>query len=318
MYRLHWLILPLLVLGLTLSACDSAEPEAELGTIEGRVLAGNGETPVAGATVTMASAAVQRPAAGALLVQNAPSAVTDADGRFVLEGVPVGNQDLIARRGNFIANFSVNVLPNEVVMAPPLQLAPERALAFVRGGFDSMEIVVGEEGYEITEVQTSVFGTAGSMDDYGVLFLNCDSRLSESEEALNRTRAWVEAGGTLYISDLSGRTANRLIDGFESGSGGTSAQNITATIDFEDLRSFLNGQSEVEIRYNLSSWYRIRELPDTAYSLLSGTRQGEDEPESLAVSMPLGQGRIVFTTFHNTAVATEDQRALLRYFIYLG
>lgn len=31
----------------------------------------------------------------------------------------------------------------------------------------------------------------------------------------------------------------------------------------------------------------------------------------------LGEGRVVFTTFHNEAVVTPDQVAVLRHFIYI-
>lgn len=320
MRRSHWLFLPFLVLGLTLAACDSAEPEPELGTVEGRVLAGNGETPVAGATVTLASAAVQRPAAGALLVQNAPSAVTDADGRFVLEDVPAGEQNLVARRGNFQYSFTVNVIANQTVSSPPVTLQPELPLAYISGSYDAMEEVVEAEGYSITQVSSGLFDDPAEAAGYGIIFLNCATNLSGSDEATitANTRAWLESGGTLYISDLSGSTANGILDGFEAGSGGTPSQTISAEVVFPDLISFLGGREEVEITYNLSNWYRIRELPATAVPLLRGMRSGQDEAEPLAVSIPVGQGRVVFTTFHNTANLSEDQRALLRYFIYLG
>ena len=38
--------------------------------------------------------------------------------------------------------------------------------------------------------------------------------------------------------------------------------------------------------------------------------------QPLAIAITHGQGRVVYTTFHNEAGVTQDQLAVLRYFIH--
>lgn len=309
-----------LVLGLLLVGCDSADPDTETGSVSGIVMAANGTSPVPGATVTLASAATQRPAAGALVVQDAPSAVTDSDGQFVLDGLPPGTQDLQARRGNFTSTFDVTIEAGATATAPQIMLAPERPLAYIHGPFDAMQDIVADDGYVIEQVPANIFEDPADAAPYGIIFLNCNTNLagSSAEVITPNARQWMEAGGTLYVSDLSGSTANALVDGFDSGTGGTGSQAIAAEITLDEILLFLDVDGAVDVVYDQNNWFRIMETPPSAITLLEGTRQGQSAAEPLAVAIPYGDGRLVFTTFHNTVNATDQMLALLRYFMYLG
>lgn len=51
-----------------------------------------------------------------------------------------------------------------------------------------------------------------------------------------------------------------------------------------------------------------------SYTVDGGTMTAQNK--ALAFVVTEGQGRLVYTTFHNEAAATQDQMAVLRYFIY--
>jgi len=80
------------------------------------------------------------------------------------------------------------------------------------------------------------------------------------------------------------------------------------------------GKTSVSITYDLDAWTDILPIPTGAPVLLRATYFSEGEERDnkpIAFMVPLGAGRLVFTTFHNEAGATQDQIAVLRHFIYL-
>ena len=80
------------------------------------------------------------------------------------------------------------------------------------------------------------------------------------------------------------------------------------------------GKTAVTIAYDLDAWTDVTQLPTGATVLLRGsyTASGAQRTnQPIAFMVPQGSGRLVFTTFHNEAGATQDQIAVLRHFIYL-
>lgn len=74
----------------------------------------------------------------------------------------------------------------------------------------------------------------------------------------------------------------------------------------------------MEIKFNLSGWQALMEISDQPNALLRGDIQiwgttHEDRP--LAIEFEHGEGRVVYTSFHNSAAATEDQIAVLEHYI---
>jgi len=173
-------------------------------------------TPIAGARV----------AAQSLDCRGLPFAVettTDADGTFILRRLAPGPTRLVIQSGRFLAESTVDV--------------PERGTAFAGGGVgklcfeaDATRIAVATGFFDHAESILTGMGFAhdrycGRMGDavpvvrllqdperllsYDVLVLNCGSGvfLRSSDDAtqamIENLRAFVQAGGSVYVSDLA-------------------------------------------------------------------------------------------------------------------
>lgn len=295
-----------------------------VGTISGRVVAPNGTTPVPGAVVTLDSgdnggvvvARLIPTAASALPI---PTAVTDVDGRYTLDRVPEGTHTVVARRGLFVARMTVDVRANETTEVEPT-VRSEKEMAYVPGSYDQIEAIVEESlGQDIERITRTQLSNPDITDRFGAIFLNCGASIMRSEAVIQNLLAFVEAGGLLYVSDLELPLVQAMFPDavLEVGSGNT--QTVIADVVDEALREgHLGGQDTVEIKFNLSGWQALMEISDQPNALLRGDIQiwgttHEDRP--LAIEFEHGEGRVVYTSFHNSAAATEDQIAVLEHYI---
>lgn len=310
----------LLVFALAFAACDSAEDETT-GSITGQVTAADGTTPIPGVTVSLADAERHRTQTLGRLAVDGPSAITDSDGRFTLDDVPAGEQALVAQRGAFRASFQAEVEAGALMTVDaPVELESTTSMAYVPDAWDSIEEIVAGLGNEITEISRSDLADPAVTSQYGVIFINCGPGTGSlpSDAAVENLRAYVQNGGVLYASDWAGAFVETLYPDDIALTQSGEAQDVTATVVEEDVSLFVDGRSEIEIAYEVSGWVRVTELSDNATVLVNGVINDEENaPEPLAVLLERGEGRVVYTTFHNEADVSEDQLAVLRYFIYL-
>jgi hypothetical protein len=304
-----------LVLSLALAACGGSDgPSAPkgFGSVQGIVRANDGVTPIPDAVVTLAS----KPAGG-------PQTTTDATGAFTLENVPAGNQQLLAKRGVFEAKFTVAVKADETVTAPPAKLVSAGKLAFVAGSYDEIEAIVRDSlKNPITELTAEQLGTSSITSQYKMIFLNCgmdDYTVTESAAILNNLKTWVNNGGILYASDWALSVVAAMYPTDVSGELYGEVQTISTNLVDPALVSFI-GKSTATIAYDLPSWKTPETLSSAATVLVRGTFEyGTDvyTDKPLAIVLAKGNGKVVFTSFHNEAGVTDDQLDVLRYFIYL-
>lgn len=306
--------LALVLAGSFLIGCDSSD-DGEFGTVTGTIMYPDGVTPLGGAVVTLGGATLVSAGPGQQAqALSGPQAITNSQGQFTLEDVPAGPQTLVATRGLFQVIFQVTVSGGGTTTAPTQTVEQIGQFGSIPGTFDSMHNIAEELNIEIEIVNAAIFDDLAAVSEYGMIFLNCSTRIT-GETRLENVRAYLQNGGTIYISDQSGTTADALVEGLSTGSGGTGSQTIEATV-IDDAMGQAIGREEVTITYNLPGWYRIHDLPSGEHTvLLEGTRSGESAPEALAIVAQVGQGQVVFTTFHNTAGLPEDQREVLRYMI---
>lgn len=308
----------LLTMALVVTACDSSEDEAT-GSVSGQITAADGTTPIPGVTVSLANASRYRTQTLGRLAVDGPSTLTDADGNFTLHGVPAGEQTLMAVRGAFQTTFEVTVEAGELTtIESPVELVSSARLAYVPGSYDSIEDIVTGLGNEITEISAADLANPDVTSQYGVIFVNCGAGGIASDAVVANLRTFVQNGGVIYASDWASTLVEALYpEDIETSRSGR-AQEVTGTVLEEDVRLFVDGRSEIEIVYDLGSWARVTELSPNATVLIEGAiNDASNAPEPLAVLFERGEGRVVYTTFHNEAGVTEDQLAVLRYFIYL-
>ena len=310
----------LLALALVVTACDSSE-DATTGSVSGQVTAADGTTPIPGVTVSLASAGRYRTETLGRLAVDGPSAITDSDGNFTLNDVPAGEQTFMAVRGNFQATFELTVEADELTtLDAPVELVSATRIAYVPGSWDSIEDIVTGLGYEVTRISLADLADPAVTSRYGVIFINCGPQAGQmpSDAAVGNLRTYVQNGGVLYASDFAGAFVETTFPDDISLAQSGVAQSVTATVVEEDVRLFVDGRSEINIVYDQSGWVRVTELSDNVTVLLEGVVNSDDNPpEPLAVLLEPGSGRVVYTTFHNEAGVTQDQLAVLRYFIYL-
>jgi SAM-dependent methyltransferase len=295
---------------------------------------------------------------------------TASDGTFTLEGVPVGEHTVYISRGSF--STEVNGVLVEEELDTPLSeeecLAPDDVTMIVFDGHDNVQEVLGRLGYagfdvvdthhewdERDETTTSwiidAFGDYEAFASYDIVFINCAAHewaidvaypTVDIERALGNLRRFVAEGGSLYLSDWSYDLLEELypdaVDWANDDNEWNAAevgieQEFLATVESDDLISFLNGQNEVLLRYELSRIAMPRTLgPGSRALLLADVLvEGETEEEPLTYNRvpvllehqpevfgtdPDEVGRVIFTTFHNGANNSRDMDEMLRAIVF--
>lgn len=306
------LLASLIVVLASLEGCGGAlrgvsRSTGRMGVVRGTVIAADGRTPIADATVALDGAGV--------MTRSGP------DGSYTLKGVPAGSQVIVASRGVFISRSRAEVRPDAVTRANDAPLRSAGKLAFVRGATDTIEDIVDRlVGNPIDEIRATDLGQATITAQYRMILLNCglDEALASDPAIVNNLREFVRSGGTLYASDHAAGYVHGIFPAFMARHDGE-AQVVLATLTDPRLASFV-GRTRVNIHYDLGAWATIASMPAAARVLARGVVvadaiAGRSAP--LAIEIPLGAGRVIFTTFHNRAGVTEEQVSVLKHFIYL-
>jgi hypothetical protein len=323
------------------------------GTVTGFVMAADGVTPIPDALVEVASTGFATSARSPLFVSRetrlphtrdaflkftpdfawatsppeplevAASVSTRSalDGSYTLQGVPAGPQVIIASRGAFTATVNVSVVPNQQVTAPPASLTSTGKLAYVFGLFDAIQTIVEATlGNDVESIDAEDLGNSAITSQYRIIFLNCGLNEVPATDptVIANLKAFLQSGGTIYASDWAAAYVTAMFPGFTFDLIGE-AQSITGTVVDASLQAFV-GTSQVDITYDFDAWAAISAIPGNASMLLRGnyiTFNGSETNRPLAIVIPHGAGKLVFTTFHYEFGATPDQLNVLRHFIYL-
>ena len=181
--------------------------------------------------------------------------------------------------------------------------------------WDDMGSLLGAFGHTVSTIQLSELSDYSLISSYDIIAVNCAPGLSGySSGATDSIRSFVEQGGRLYASDYAYVFVQDAFPGYITfpldPKIGT-VQTVGASIVDEELSDYL-GVQEIDISYDLSSWVVIDTVSESAETILTASISGTVRP--LAVRFDYGLGRVVFTTFHNEAQASEEMRYTLEYF----
>lgn len=154
-------------------------------------------------------------------------AITDAEGKYVIEGVPAGEQVVKIQRGSFQAEVRGVTVREEETTELSTDEEQCTAIAFVDmtvyNGHDNVQEVLGRLGYDDFDIiethhrrqdrpdgteswLVTEFGDYENFKDNDILFINCGAHewALEGEGvdvALRNLRDFVANGGSIYLSD---------------------------------------------------------------------------------------------------------------------
>jgi hypothetical protein len=352
----------------TITVGDTVCLTPDLGTVKGRICAnqeGNGYW------VSDARVYVQ---IGDYVVETR----TDINGIFTLAGIPAGEQTINVERGSFTTSFTVTVLANQTVTLPTAQCLQQASvqLAVVTGMFDSIETILAGLSFSVRKTFDTAhptgedMNTDGSIDlidgkvgdyyisaflsdpvwmsRYNIIFFNCGLQdaffLGAPQAVIDNLRAFVDAGGSLYVSDFASEILRIVFPGHIDWRGseetayaarvGEAADTAPAHVLDENLAAVLGSTTpaqgmDVMVNFNDRNWVVMENV---ATQQLLGTKvwvkgtvgvtenniHGFVADSALMVSYPYGEngGRIVFTSFHNQRQPSDGMRAILEYIVF--
>lgn len=281
--------------------------KAGTSTVTGTFASPNGEVPIAGGLVTLASAP-------------GCTGSTSGTGGFELQNVPATATVVTVTRGRFHGTAPVTPGTPVVVHVP----ADSVKIAHVPGAFDAIEAVVQRLGFTSTAIAMSDVATA-NLSQYDVILLNCGLDEAYSDDAATKTAltGWVSAGGLLYASDYAGL----YVDAFWSGKVKYLTPDMyqgvdglqTAKVEDEALTRAL-GKTTAEINFDLGAWVVMNGVGSGTDVLLSGPVETYDvgnlTGKPYAVQFSSGAGRVTYTSFHEEAQTTADMDTLLEQMVF--
>lgn len=135
--------------------------------------------------------------------------------------------------------------------------------------------------------------------DASILFANCGTPDSIDTGSL---RSWVEGGGCLYASDLQAATVLSAFPEVFTASGSIASGDVIARVADPEVAAVLG--PNVRIHFDTSGQVLTAQ---NGYTILQGPA---DEP--VMIEVPVGEGAVFFTSFHNHAQASEKERQLLQ------
>ena len=135
-----------------------------------------------------------------------------------------------------------------------------------------------------------------------ILFLNCGTSDVLDPVALS---SFVDKGGILYASD---RTSFTIVDtwpGLMVFDNNTVACKEFATIVDPDLRQYLGNSIMVE--FDMCVWSKIISMSQGKVLM-----QSANSGFPIMVEIPIGRGKLFYTSFHNHAQTEEAEKKLLQ------
>ena len=256
---------------------------------------------------------------------------TDINGAYELTGIPVDRDYTVhAIKGSFEASFDVSVgsgiteIPSDKCMLEPPNIA------VVTGHYDRIEDIIGSMGFGYTEIDGRY--TAGdylsflrnpvAMAEYDIIFFSCGAGMdwlaSDADLIRANVREFVANGGSIYASDWAYFYIEAPFpsfvdfhgndDGYGSAQAGLRAD-PTGTVRDPTMQTIIGGTGE--FTFDRDRWVVVDGVSDEVEVLISAdieyyTTHSTDLLRNvpIATRFDYGEGRGLYTAFHNEGEAT--------------
>lgn len=284
-------------------ALDPPPPPGEVGTITGRVCAPDGETWLAGADAYITLPNGSRVAT-----------VTDVDGNYTLENVPVGSHDINIVKGSFEATVPTTVVAGQTTVIPEAECqieAEHLKIAVVTGDYDRVQDVLSGIGIDETDVDVfdsnyfddgwidTLLADYAALSQYDIVFLNCGlgdigftARFfgANDSEIGDNLRRFVSEGGSIYASDWAYHVVEKTWPDFvafrgaddvaQSAKVGFAPQDVPATIT-DPAMALALGQNTMEIHYPLGAWAAIEDVAPSTTVYIRGDADIDEDNDGV-------------------------------------
>uniref|UniRef100_A0A7C4XJD8 Carboxypeptidase-like regulatory domain-containing protein n=1 Tax=candidate division WOR-3 bacterium TaxID=2052148 RepID=A0A7C4XJD8_UNCW3 len=308
----------------------------DVGTVVGYVYTANGSMPLAGVLVYVKD-------------QTSLSANSNAEGYFELKDVPTGNQIIVLESGSFKNEVEVDVQggENEIsTQSSPIKLgsgegAVKIKMAVVYGSYDSIEEIlanlgfpeisspdVDSTGYVFYNEPADLFTDMSLLNKFSIVFVNCGADESLDSTMINNIKQYIQGGKSMYASDWAycyvekpfpdyiDFYGNDTVDG-DAKKGNSEV--VTATVLADDLTQQL-GKNSMEIDFNLGAWVIMDGVSNNTEVMIRATVHDYNNQElpnrPIMARFNYGNGRVLYTSFHNEAQNTADMDKILVRIIY--
>jgi hypothetical protein len=159
-------------------------------------------------------------------------------------------------------------------------------------------------GQVLTSMGVSFESFAGSYD-CDLLFINCGT---SDYFDLRSLHSFVMEGGCLYASDLTSGLIQDVFPGILRFAGSGSPGRVEAQVTDAELREVAGDR--VTIHFDMPDWTLLEGCEgETLVQAAPGTAYAG---RPLMVGVELGRGALFYTSFHNRAQASEQEKVLLQ------
>jgi hypothetical protein len=139
------------------------------------------------------------------------------------------------------------------------------------------------------------------------------------ERAKQTLRKFVSDGGTLYASDLHLLTLEACFPEFYASAldDRGAPQIVDARVVDENLKRVIG--ERIELTFDQEGWRPAALAGEKLVTLLEGDYRslgGETKHAPLLVRYPLGQGSVIFTSFHNEKQNSDKEKELLKFLVF--
>ncbi len=250
----------------------------------------------------------------------------DDQGIYEFEDVPSGTHDLTISSGSWTETDDVTVnagietdLTDETAK---ICVGSTDVNVMVLDGFwDDIPAILEELDIDYDMITDSGSVSAflediNEMMEYDVIFAECGAGGRNSDIHDSNIRSYIQAGNSLYGSDLAYDFLEEPLPDAITTEGGGDAGTYTVDVASSEMMTLL-GQNTVDIIYD-TVFRSIVSIGSTGTVHFEGDvgMGGDDTPVMMSYDDPIGGGRAIYTTFHNSEQPTGDMEEILEFMIF--